>query len=584
MGLEKRVERIVRGYPGVTFHVRDGIVFLRGKVESYDEWVRLGLGIGSLRGVRGVVNDVKWEGMPNDREKRLEKCREIYEEMVDKPVGRFDVVIVGAGVIGAMIARELSRYRVRVALVEEELDVSLGASKANNGMIHPGVAPKRGTLKRRLNVRGNRMYDRICNELGVRFSRPGSLWLITRRTLQKYRRYLRGPLYTFTLKYIVPILIWVKGLINGVRGIRIVRGEEIFKLEPAATRDALAAVYVPYTGILDPYELTIALTENAVQNGVELFLNTKVVGFTKNGDRITGVVTSRGRLDCEFVVNAAGVYADEVAELAGAREYTIHPRKGILVLFDRRLKDMVRHCLAEILIPTPPRTKGGGINPTVHGNVMWGPSAIEVLSKEDVSAKPEEVREVLEKYSSIIPGFPRRIVRYFAGVRAATFTEDFIIRAAVWVKGFIHVAGIQSPGLAAAPAIAEHVIKILRREGLKLNPRNDFNPYREPIPSVREMSLEELDRRIKEDPRWGRIVCVCEMVSEAEVVEAIRRGAVSIDAVKRRTRAGMGECQGDFCLLKVARILSRELNIPLEKVLKESEGSELFDGHVRGEG
>ncbi|RLG44144.1 MAG: FAD/NAD(P)-binding oxidoreductase [Thermoproteota archaeon] len=583
MGLEGKVRRVLKGYPNVSFHVRDGVVFLKGRVGTHREWVELGLSIGCLRGVEGVVNDVEWEGMPRDRWERLQACRDTYMRMKDKPIGSFDVVIVGGGVIGAMVARELSRYKVRVALVEEGPDVSLGASKANNGMIHPGVAPKHGTLKRGLNVRGNKMYDKICRELSVRFSRPGSLWLITPRTLKSRRKYLKGPLYTFTLKYIIPLLIKIKGLLNGVKGIRIIRGREIFKLEPMATKDALAAVFVPSTGILDPYELTIALVENAVQNGVELFLNTKVVGFTKEGGRITGVVTSRGRLDCRFVVNAAGVYADEVAELAGTREYTIHPRKGILVLFDRRLKDMVRHCLAEVLIPTPPRTKGGGINPTVHGNIMWGPSAIEVPSKEDVSAKPEEVREVLEKYSPITPEFPKKIIRYFAGVRAATFTEDFIIRPAKWVKGFIHVAGIQSPGLASAPAIAEYVVEILRDEGLELKPKEDFNPYRKLIPSAREMSLEELDRRIREDPRWGRIVCVCEMVSEAEVVEAVRRGARSIDAVKRRTRAGMGECQGDFCLIKVAEILSRELGVPLERVLKEEEGSELFNGHVRGE-
>jgi len=584
MSLERRIARILREFPyDVKFEVKDGIVFLYGSVSSYEDWVELGLKVGSVKGVEGVVNKVKWKGYPEEEmRKKEEKRKRTFEENKDKIVGEYDVVIIGGGVIGCGIARELSKYKVKVALLEKSTDVATGASKANNGMIHPGVAPPRKSLKRALNVKGNAMYEKWARELNFRFKRVGSLWIITPRTLAAYKKYLPGPLYWIALKYVVPWAIKLKGILNGVKGIRVLRGRKIWEYEPHVTRDAVAAVYIPSTGIVDPYEVTIALAENAKENGVDIYLRTEVVGFLKEEDIIRGVVTNHGTFLCKYVVNAAGVYADEVAELAGAREYTIHPRKGVELLFSKDTGHLIRHCLAEIVFPMPKRTKGGGINPTIHGNVIWGPTAVEISDKEDTSVKREEINEILEKYKNIIPEFPKgELIRYFAGVRAPTFTEDFIIRPAKWVKNFLHVAGIQSPGLASAPAIAEYAIENLSRMGLKLERKKEFNPYREPMPSVAEMSLEELERRIKEDPRWGRIVCTCEVVSEAEIVEAIRRGATTLDAVKRRTRAGMGKCQGSYCTLRIAEIIARELGISLKDVLKEEKP--LFDGIVRGE-
>jgi len=585
MSLESKVRKVLGRFPyEITFEIRDGVVFLDGEVEAYEEWVEIGLAVGSIKGVEGVVNRIKWKDYPEEELRRKEeRRRKLYEENKGRIIGEYDVVIIGGGVTGTAIARELSKYRLKVALLEKATDVSVGASKANNGMIHPGVAPKRGTLKAKLNVRGNAMYDELARDLGVKFKRVGSLWLITPRTLQKYRRYLPGPFYKFVSAYIFPYLVKLKGMLNGVKGIRIIRGEGIWKLEPKATREAWAAVYVPSTGILDPYDLVVALAENAIANGVEIHLETEVVGFIREGETIKGVVTNRGTFLARYVVNAAGVFADEIAELAGSREYTIHPRKGVILLFDKELEGWVNHCVTELRFPAPAHTKGGGINPTVHGNILWGPTAVEVPDKTDTSVHPEEIEEILERYREIYPDFPRhRIIRYFAGVRAPTFTEDFIIRPAKWVKNLLHVAGIQSPGLASAPAIAEYAVEQLRSMGLILEPKPDFNPHREPIPRASEMSLEELDRRIKEDPRWGNIVCTCEMVSEAEIVEAIRRGASTLDAIKRRTRLGMGTCQGGYCTLKAAEILSRELGIPISQVVKEN-GGRLFNGAVRGE-
>ncbi|MCS7104974.1 MAG: FAD-dependent oxidoreductase [Thermofilaceae archaeon] len=581
----KNVERALNRYKGynISFEVRDGIVYLYGRVKSYDEWVDVGLRVGKVKGVEGVVNKIVWEGFPWDKVRDREvRRRRVYEENVNRVIGRYDVVVIGGGVTGTAIARELTKFQVTVALVEKAPDVAVGATKANNGMIHAGVEPPRNTLKRKLNVKGCLMYERWAEELGFSFKRIGSLWLITPRTLASFKKFIPEPFYKVVLKYLLPYAIVLKGRLNSVKGLRVVRGRKIFEMEPNAVKDALAAVYVPWTAIVDPYEVAIALAENALENGAVIYTNAEVVGFIKEGDRIKGVVTSRGTLLCRYVVNAAGVYADEIAEMAGSPEYTIHPRKGVILLFHKSTGPLVKHCLAEIILPMHPRTKGGGINPTVHGNVMWGPTATETEDKEDTSVDKEDIEILLNKYSTILESFPvEKLIRYFAGVRAATFTEDFVIRPAKWVSNLLHVAGIQSPGLASAPAIAEYAVERLREMGLELRERPDFNPRRKPLRTIRDAGLEEIDQLVKVDSRWGNVVCGCEMVTELEVVEAIRRGAKTLDAIKRRTRAGMGECQGSRCILRLAEILSRELGVTFSELLKEE--GELFDGFVRGE-
>ena len=499
-------------------------------------------------------------------------------------MGDHEIVIIGGGIIGCSIARELSKYKVDVSLVEKGPDVSLGQSRANNGMVHPGLSPSKSSLKRELNVKGNAVYDELCEELDVPFERVGSLILMTPRTLEKYKKYIPGPVYRFILKRVLPWFVKRKGEKNGLEGIEILNGEEVKEEEDAITDDVISAVKVPSTGIVDPYQYTIALYENAVKNGVDFYLETEVVGFNKDRNTVKQVVTDRGYLNCDHVINAAGLYSDDVAEMAGAREYTIHPRKGVELLFNKRLKDSVNYCLAELKLPSHPTSKGGGINPTVHGNIIWGPTAEEIEEKDDTSVEKEKIEEIKERYSTIMPDFPKNdFIRYFAGVRAASFTEDFIIRPAKWVKNFLHVAGIQSPGVASAPAVADYAIEQLKKMGVKLEKDEDFDGKRRSIDRAAEMNEDELKRRIEEDERWGNIVCTCEMVSEAEIVEAINRGARSFDAIKRRTRAGMGECQESYCLLRIAEIISRELDIPLNEVKKEWDESKYFDGNVSGE-
>ena len=582
-----RVSRILSKYPHtIRYRVKDGVVFLHGKVGSYNEYVDIGLKIGSIRGVEGVVNNIEWDGSPEKPIKRggEESSNGVSEEVL----GEYDVVVIGAGVVGSMIARELSRYLVRVALVEKNPDVAQGTTKANNGLIHSGIEEPLGKLKTKLCVRGNMLYDEIARELNVRFRRVGGLWLITPRSLPKLKGKIPDGIYSFILRYILPTLIKLKALILGVPGVKVIRDrDEVLRLEPNVIKDFVAAVQVPTIGIIEPYELAIALVENAVDNGVDAYFETEVIGFRKEGDRVVAVATNRGILKAKFVVNAAGLHADEVAELAGAREYTIHPRKGTLILFDKSLSGYVSHEVAEVELPRPKRTKGGCINPTISGNIIWGPTAIEVPDKEDNSVSGEEVALIFQKFGKLVPGFPRKAIRLFAGVRSATFTEDFIIRPAKWVKGFIHVAGIQSPGLAAAPAIAKLVIEILRREGLKLVPKKNFKPFREISERFGELPLDKRDELIREDPRWGRIVCQCELVTEAEIIEAIKRmrrigvKTVTLDGVKFRTRAMMGRCQGSFCRARIASIIARECNIPIWEVGLRDGASKLGIGDVK---
>lgn len=578
MRLPQKVKKVLDKYPyDISFIVDGGIVFLEGKVEKHDEWVEIGLKVGQIKGVEGVVNGISWDG-----KKRSEVERP--EPDIDNKLGAHEIVIIGGGIIGCSIARELSKYRCDVALVEKGPDVAMGQTRANNGMVHPGISPSKNTLKRRLNVLGNAMYDELCDELNVPFKRVGSLILITPRTLKGYRRYLPGPLYNIFLKHLLPWMVKKKGQRNGLKGIEILKGSEIFEYESGLIDDVISAVNIPSTGIVDPYALTIALYENAKKNGVKFYLNTEVVDFKKDKKSIEQILTDQGTIDCDLVVNAAGLYSDEIADMAGSREFTIHPRKGVELLFNKRLEDKVDHCLAELKIPSHPTSKGGGINPTVHGNIIWGPTAVEVESKEDTSVEKETIHEIMERYSSILPDFPKtEFIRYFAGVRAASFTEDFIIRAAKEVENMLHVAAIQSPGVASAPAVAEHSVNLLKEMGVVLRPNENFEPDRDPIDRVADMDENELKRRIGKDGRWGNIVCTCEMVSEAEIVQAIDRGAESFDAVKRRTRAGMGECQESYCLLRIAEIISEELAIPLNEVKKEWDESEFFNGIVRGE-
>lgn len=509
------------------------------------------------------------------------------DKQVDLPRSA-EVVVIGAGVSGCSVAREVVKYTPDVVIIEKESDVSDATTKANNAEVHSGIGEKHGTLKLKLNVRGNKLYDGFVEDLGVDFQRQGLLIVITPRTLpESITGRLPGPAVNFLLERVVPRLILLSARRKGIRGQRILSSDEIFHMEPHVTRDAVAGVFDPNYGMVAPYKLTIALAENAVQNGAKLFLNTEVTDIRVEGGRVKAVVTDRGEVETSIVVNAAGVFADEVADMAGAGGFRIHPRKGASLLFDRDITgDYVRSSVSEFRMhgKTEKKSKGGGAMPTLEGNLQLGPTAIEVDDKYDTSVSAEEIQEIFDRFYYLLPDFPRAaMISAFSGIRAATEEEDFVIGASEMVHGFVNVAGIQSPGLASAPAIAEMVMGILHDLGIPRPRRDDYDPKRTAPPRFAVLDNEERDRLIREDPRYGHVICRCESVTEAEALNAIHAiiPATNMDAVKRRTRIGMGRCQGGFCGYRLAQILARELGVPVTDITKDGEGSWLFAGETK---
>ncbi|MGC1122842.1 MAG: FAD-dependent oxidoreductase [Candidatus Methanofastidiosia archaeon] len=548
--------------------VEDGIVTITGSIDTWGDVVQIGHYAGSLKGVKGVINDAKSRDVTELKEMTQSFFKDPGIEMnLPKEA---DIVIIGAGVIGCFIARELSQYDLDVVVVEKESDAACGATKANNGQIHTGIGEKSGTLKKELCAEAWPLYQKIAEDLDVPYKKNGLLILLTEDSLPHW---VPSFLSRIILKYILPYFMVRRG--KSVGDIpRVVNREELLQMEPHITKGVIRAVLMPGYGVTCPYKLTIALAENAVENGVTFVLDTKVLDIIVEDNAVQKVITSRGDISCKTIVNAAGVYADVVAEMAGAREYTIHPRKGSILLFDKT-EGYITHQVSELRFPQDPHTKGGGVLETVDGNMLWGPTAVEVPDREDTSVSKSELETMVEKYHPAVPELPlNSVITYFAGVRAATYTEDFVIRPSR-VSGFIHAAGIQSPGLTAAPVIARRVVDILRESGVLLKEKKGFNPVRKAPPVFKGLSAGEKAKLIKRDSKYGHVVCRCEQVTEAEITDAIHglAPAYTMDAVKRRTRAGMGRCQGGFCGPRVAEILARELGLPLEKITKKGGGS-----------
>ncbi len=469
----------------------------------------------------------------------------------------YDVVIIGGGVIGAAIARRLSRFESSVLLLEKESDVAMGASRANSGIVHAGFDPLPGSSKARLNVRGNQLMEELCLDLNVPFKRTGSLVV----------GYSPEDLKTLEV-------LLARGKTNGVQGLRILNQAELMKMEPNLSPDARYALHAPQAGIVCPYTLTIALAENAVQNGAELRCETMALGIESEKGRVSGVKTSQGLIRCRWVVNAAGIWSDEVANWAGSTSFTILPYRGEYCILDKKQGDLVR----QVLFPIPgARTKGILVTPTVSGNILLGPNRTLAQNREDYATSSEGINEVLTGARNLVPGIRNQdIIASFVGIRAVSDNGEFII-GPTELKGFINVAGIQSPGLTAAPAIAELVTDILQEEGLKLNPKPNYIPQRAGVFRFARASREERRFQIDKDKTFGEIICRCETVTAGEIAGAIHGtiGARTLDSVKRRTRAGMGRCQGGFCSHRVTKIIAAELNLLIDQVTKNGPGSEL---------
>ena len=467
----------------------------------------------------------------------------------------FDVTIIGAGVVGASIARELSKYNIKVVVLDMENDVSVGTSKANSGIIHAGYDPEPNTLLAKLNVEGNKMFDTICEELSVPFKRNGSL------------------VVAFDDEQLVHIeKLKQNGVANGVPNLAILSKEELLKKEPAISTEAKGALYAPTGGIIDPMLLTISLMENAVMNGVECLLDFKVESITKENGGYK--VSSKDKsVTSKYVINAAGVFADKIHNMVAEPSFKITPVRGEYFLLDKVEGDVV----TATIFPCPTKVgKGILIVPTVHGNVLLGPTAENIEDKEDIATTEEMLDRASAGIRLLAPKLSawRNSIRNFAGLRAVADTDDFVIEEANGAPNFIDVAGIKSPGLSSAPAIALYAISILKDKGLVLEEDKSFNPIVKRKLFI-EMTEQEQSALIKENPLYGRVVCRCENITEGDIVDSITRtlGATTMDGVKRRSRAGMGRCQSGFCGPKVQQIIARELNKPLEEVMLEKNSS-----------
>ncbi len=459
---------------------------------------------------------------------------------------KYDVIIVGAGVIGCAIARELSRYQLQVAVLEKENDVSCGASKANSGIVHGGFDAKAGTNKGYFSRRGNRMYAKLNEELNFGYLECGSLVLAYDD--KEYETLLR---------------LKENGEKNGVDDLQILDHEAVIAMEPHVSTKVKYALYCPSSGVTSPYELTIALCDNAIENGVDVFLNTEVTDITLNPSTQArprfDVITREEVYQGDYIINAAGVFSDRIAQMVGITDFTIIPRKGEYILLDKKQGHLAKHVLFQT-----PTAKGKGIlvTRTFHGNLMLGPNAQEVATRDAIGTNEEVLTYIVDTARKSIPDFDMRfMLTSFAGLRATSSTHDFIVGRSQ-VDGFIQAAGIESPGLTSAPAIAQFVAKTLEESGLALEKNPTFNPNRPPI-------IQKQD----ED-----IICLCEHVSKKEIIDALSRGLYidHIDGVKRRTRATMGSCQGHRCRQKVAKIIAQYHGIEQEQVtLRGKESFEL---------
>ncbi|XZJ41544.1 NAD(P)/FAD-dependent oxidoreductase [Clostridium perfringens] len=463
-----------------------------------------------------------------------------------------DIIVIGAGVVGCSIARELSKYNLDVLVVEKNSDVSEGISKGNSGIVHAGYNEKIGTLKAKLNIEGNKIFDDLSRDLQFPFKRNGAFILAFSDEEMKTLESLKE-----------------NGEKLGVEGLEILTREEALNIEPNLNKEIVGVLNVKTSGIVSPYEMTIALAENAAENGVEFKLNSKVTNIEKISEGYKVTLNNKELVSGKLIINASGLEGAFLNNLVSMSKREINPVKGEYCLFDKVAGAMINKTLFQV----PNKlSKGVLVTPTAEGNLLVGPNAVEGKTLE---TSREGIDEILDKSKKSLEELPvARILNTFSGIRPKTKEGNFIIEEVVDAKNFINVIGIDSPGLTAAPAIGVYVVNMIK-ERLDLVEKKNFKKTREKIVRFAELSLEEKNKLIKEKPAYGHMVCKCEFVTEGEIVEAIHRPikALTVDAIKRRTRASMGGCQGIGCTLPISKILSRELGIDISDINKNSEGS-----------
>ena len=473
----------------------------------------------------------------------------------------YDVVIIGAGVVGGMIARTLSAYELKICILEKENDVAMGATKANSAIVHAGFDAKCGSLKAKLNVKGSEMMKKITTELGVKYKNNGSLVIAfnddDRKTIEELLN---------------------RGIQNGVKGLRIVEKAEVKEMEPNISDNVICALYAPTGAIVCPYELTIAAVGNAMDNGADLKCNFNVCSV-KEIDGGYEVLSEQDSVKTRFIVNAAGVYTDKIAAMIGDNSFKITPRRGEYILLDKECGEIVSHTIFR----TPSKMgKGILVSPTVDGNLLTGPTSVNVCDKDNKDTTSEGFAHIIKEANENINGVPyNKTITSFCGLRAVGSEGDFIIKSPQ--RGFVNAAGIESPGLSASPAIALMIKEMLEEQGLVLKVNKNYNPFRKPMHYFKTASIAGKNEIIKNNKSFGRVVCRCENVTEGEILEAIRTNPkpTDLDGVKRRTRAQMGRCQGGFCTPYIMRLLADETGISYENVTKCGGESKLIVGKTK---
>ncbi len=475
-----------------------------------------------------------------------------------------DVVIIGAGAVGTAIARELAKYELKIVLVDKNEDIGGDASKSNSAIVHTGFDASPGTLESSMVVAANPMYDKLCEELEIPFKRVGAILVAT---TQEELDLLPG--------------IQQKAYKNGVYDIEFLTPQMIRKLEPNVTDKALGGLLIPRESIVDPFLLVIAQAENAFLNGVEIMTSTKVTGLKKDDADTWTLETGNGDIKTKFVINSAGLGCEEIARFVGKCDFKVNPRKGQFFILDKN----INYKTSRIILPVPTKlTKGKLASPTIHGNMLIGPTAEDITDCNDKAVTRAGMDEVINGVQKLLPAFnPRDAITEYAGLRPTRNPEGYFIDAYKDLKGFINITGIRSTGVTASLSIAKYTVNLIRTEGLKLKPNEKFNPTRGAIPKFCECSGDMKEALVKKDHLFGKVVCRCETVTEAEIVAAIKGpvGAKSVDAIKRRVRAGMGRCQGGFCGPRVIDILARERGVKAEELRKHEAGSEFITGETR---
>lgn len=553
-------------YPQIKVTIKEDVVFLDGELSNWEDIVQAGYLAAKLK-LSGVVNRIHLKNYV-EPPMRMSSIKDAAYEGLN-----CDILVIGGGIVGCSILRELSKYSLHTVLIEKENDVALHASSRNDGCIHIGLDLSPKTKKHYYLREAHKIYKDLAKDLQVDYIESGQTLVF----VKSWQRLLI-PLFKSLAKK------------RKIVGTTFLHKKALLTKEPNLSKNAKFALFFPEGANICPYSMTIALAENAIENGAKVLLNTAALSMKVYDGHISSVTTNRGTIFPKVVINAAGTFSDKIAAMAGDQFYTIHPRKGIEFILDKKARPFSVNASTSIYQGTKEKkhehTKGGGIIPTVDGNVLVGPTAMETPDREDFSTDAQAIEKLLLKHSKTTPSLKASdVITYFAGIRASTYEEDFVVSKGKWVDNMVHAAGIQSPGLTAAPAIALDVAKmageILQKE---LIVKPDFKKTRKAIPVTKKLPDNERNGVIHRNNNYGVIVCRCEEVSKGEIIDALRRPLEvdTVDAIKRRVRAGMGRCQGGFCQQQIVQIIAAEKKKKLEEIYKKGEGVIVFSDTKEG--